>query len=92
MQPTPVIILPENVFQDFIKRIEALEKFKDEITTPPQSFTTKEAAQFLKMSEVGVRKARREHRLKATQRNAREWEFELSELERFKNRYNRPTW
>ncbi|AEI50245.1 DNA binding domain protein, excisionase family [Runella slithyformis DSM 19594] len=85
-----VIIMPKTELLEWFQRIEKLEEFQKEATKPKEEFyTTKEAAKLLRMSEVGIRKARREKRLKGVQRNGKSWEFSRSELERFKTRYHR---
>lgn len=85
-----VLIIPKTEFLELVEKVKGLEQFRDEISKPNEEFyTSREAAKLLRISEVGIRKARREGRLKGQQRNAKCWEFSRTELERFKNRFSR---
>lgn len=89
-----VLIIPKNELLELIgsEVKKGLEQLKAEINKPNEEFyTCAQAAKLLRITEAGLRKARREGRIKGQQRNAKSWEFSRSELERFQNRYNRET-
>lgn len=80
-----VLIIPKTELLELIRR--EFERFQEESRPKEEFFTTAQAAKMLRMSEVGVRKARREGRLKGQQANAKSWMYARSELENFLNRF-----
>lgn len=89
--PTAVV-LPKEVYEGIIERIENLEQMAKVVMDPPKTnklLTVKEAASRLHMTPEGVRKARRQGRLTGKRINEKEWGFYELELDRCLHRYNR---
>lgn len=89
---TAFILISETEFEVLKNRILSLEQIVNH-KTDTKLLSTKEASKFLKMSEVGIRKARKQGRLKANAKNSKEYQYEEQELLKFKNKngINSPT-
>ena len=73
-----------------VQRLKALEDATKPTPAPPDRlFNVREAAEYLRFTPEGIRKARRAGRLSGVRLNEKEWGFRLSELDRYVKRYHR---
>ena len=86
-----VVIIPEQEFETLVARIERLEELTRPVpvTVPEKVLNVREAADYLRMTPEGIRKARRQKRLGGFLLNEKCWGFHQSELERYKKRHHR---
>ena len=73
-----------------MQRLKALgEANKPASASPDRLFNVREAAESLRFTPKGIRKARRAGRLTGVRLNEKEWGFRFSELDRYVKRYHR---
>ena len=87
------LLVPEQEWRQLladVQRLKAMEEAKKPAPAPPDRlFNVREAAEYLRFTPEGIRKARRAGRLTGVRLNEKEWGFYESELTRYLNRYNR---
>lgn len=89
-----VILISESEWHGLLNEVARLrsevEKLSGPAAPPDRLLNVREAAKYLRLTPEGVRRARRDGRLKGVHLNEKEWGFYLSELTRYLTRYNRP--
>ncbi|MFN8348772.1 MAG: helix-turn-helix domain-containing protein [Spirosomataceae bacterium] len=75
--------------EDRINDLETIVKAVREAPVEDTLYTVREAADVLRITPDGLRKARRNGRIKGIPINDKEWGFYRSELDRYLKRYNR---
>ena len=88
------LLVPEQEWRQLLADVQRLKEFeaaapKTPPTPPDRLFTVREAAEYLRFTPEGIRKARRAGRLSGVRLNEKEWGFRLSELDRYVKRYHR---
>lgn len=87
------LLVPEREWRQLladVQRLKALEAATKPAPAPPDRlFNVREAAEYLRFTPEGIRKARRAGRLSGVRLNEKEWGFRLSELDRYVKRYHR---
>ena len=87
------LLIPEHEWRQLladVQRLKALEDATKPASAPPDRlFNVREAAEYLRFTPEGIRKARRAGRLSGVRLNEKEWGFRLSELDRYVKRYHR---
>ena len=89
------LLVPEAEWRAVLSRVAQLEDRtapKPDPAADPRAdeiLTVREAAALLRMTEEGVRKARRAKRLTGIQINEKAWGFRRAELTRYLTRYQR---
>ena len=87
------LLVPEQEWRQLladVQRLKAMEEAKKPAPAPPDRlFNVREAAEYLRFTPEGIRKARRAGRLTGVRLNEKEWGFRLSELDRYVKRYHR---
>ncbi|WP_035558049.1 helix-turn-helix domain-containing protein [Hymenobacter sp. IS2118] len=88
------LLVPEQEWRQLLADVQRLKEFeaaapKTPPTPPDRLFTVREAAEYLRFTPEGIRKARRAGRLTGVRLNEKEWGFRLSELDRYVKRYHR---
>ncbi|MGI4886480.1 MAG: helix-turn-helix domain-containing protein [Janthinobacterium lividum] len=87
------LLVPEHEWRQLladVQRLKALEAASAPAPAPPDRlFNVREAAEYLRFTPEGIRKARRAGRLAGVRLNEKEWGFRLSELDRYVKRYHR---
>ena len=87
------LLVPEQEWRQLladVQRLKAQEEANKPAPAPPDRlFNVREAAEYLRFTPEGIRKARRAGRLSGVRLNEKEWGFRLSELDRYVKRYHR---
>ena len=87
------LLVPEQEWRQLladVQRLKAQEEANKPVPAPPDRlFNVREAAEYLRFTPEGIRKARRAGRLTGVRLNEKEWGFRLSELDRYVKRYHR---
>ena len=87
------LLVPEQEWRQLladVQRLKASEEATKPAPAPPDRlFNVREAAEYLRFTPEGIRKARRAGRLSGVRLNEKEWGFRLSELDRYVKRYHR---
>ena len=87
------LLVPEQEWRQLLADVQRLkaqeEANKPALAPPDRLFNVREAAEYLRFTPEGIRKARRAGRLTGVRLNEKEWGFRLSELDRYVKRYHR---
>ena len=89
------LIIPESEWRALVADVEQLKqeaaaaKAAIPIPLPDRLLTVREAAAHTHLTPEGIRKARRAGRISGLKLNEKEWGFRESELDRYRDRYNR---
>lgn len=87
------LLVPEQEWHQLLADVQRLKASEEAArpapALPDRIFNVREAAEYLRFTPEGIRKARRAGRLSGVRINEKEWGFRLSELDRYVKRYNR---